>query len=78
MSVQMNQYSRLPVVPPHFSEAVNRNIVQSELEGGIYLRDVPPGTVLKVETESRSYTLRYMGSGQRFISGHPVFCPEPT
>jgi hypothetical protein len=63
---------------PHFSDGVNSNIVQSEIEGGVHLRDVQPGTVLEVETENRAYTIRYEGAGRAFISGHPVFCPEPT
>ncbi len=63
---------------PYLSDAVNRNIVQSEIEGGVHLRDVPPGTVLEVETENRAYKIRYEGLGRAFISGHPVFCPEPT
>jgi hypothetical protein len=63
---------------PYLSDAVNSNIVQSEIEGGVHLRDVLPGTVIEVETENRAYTIRYEGSGRAFISGHPVFCPEPT
>ncbi|HTS24829.1 MAG TPA: hypothetical protein VMH81_03085 [Bryobacteraceae bacterium] len=63
---------------PHLTDAVNRNIVQSEMEGGVHLRDVLPGTILEVETENRAYRIRYEGCGRAFISGHPVFCPEPT
>ena len=63
---------------PHLSDAVNGNIVQSEIEGGVHLRDVEPGTVLEVETENRAYTIRYQGLGLALISGHPVFCPEPV
>ncbi len=63
---------------PHFSDVVNGNIVQSEVEGGVHLRDVLPGTVIEVETENRAYTIRYEGCGRALISGHPVFCPEPT
>ena len=63
---------------PHLSDAVNHNIVQSEIEGGVHLRDVLPGTVLEVETENRAYTIQYQGLGQALISGHPVFCPEPV
>jgi hypothetical protein len=63
---------------PHFSDAVNCNIVRSEIEGGVHLRDVRPGTVLEVETENRAYTIRYQGDNQALISGHPVFCPEPV
>src|SRR5579864_8583886 len=68
----------LYVPSPHLCDAVNRRIVQSEIEGGVHLRDVTPGTVLEVKTQNRSYTLQYRGSGQALISGHPVFCPEPT
>jgi len=63
---------------PHLSDVVNHNIVQSEVEGGVHLRDVMPGTVLEVETENRAYTIQYKGLGQALISGHPIFFPEPV
>ncbi len=63
---------------PYFDETVNRNIVQSQIEGGVHLSHVLPGTVLEVETQNRAYTIRYEGSGLALISGHPVFCPEPV
>jgi hypothetical protein len=63
---------------PHLSDAVNHNIIRSEIEGGVHLRDIEPGTVLEVKTENRAYTIQYEGSGQAWISGHPVFCPEPV
>jgi hypothetical protein len=64
---------------PHanLDEAVNSHIVQSEIEGGVHLRDVLPGTVLEVTTQNRAYTILYKGWDQALISGHPVFCPEP-
>src|SRR5580693_5563757 len=62
---------------PHLADFVNSRIVQSEIEGGVHLRDVLPGTILEVRTQNREYTLQYKGSGQAMISGHPVFCPEP-
>lgn len=74
----------LPEIPqlfvpnPHLADCVNGNIVQSEIEGGVHLRDVAPGTVLEIETENRAYTIQYQGQGQALISGHPVFCPEPV
>jgi hypothetical protein len=71
-------HPRLFQPSPHFCDAVNSSIVESEIEGGVHLRDVLPGTVLEVETENRAYTIRYEGSGRALISGHPVFCPEPT
>ncbi len=63
---------------PHLDDSVNRRIVASEIEGGVHLRDVAPGTVLEVKTRNRSYTIRYEGLGTALISGHPVFCPEPV
>jgi hypothetical protein len=57
---------------------VNRNFVQSQIEGGVNLSRLAPGTVLEVETQNRAYTIDYRGSGQALISGHPVFCPEPV
>jgi hypothetical protein len=63
---------------PHLSDGVNHRILQSEIEGGVHLRNVLPGTVLEVRTQNRAYTLRYQGDNQAFISGHPVFCPEPV
>ena len=46
---------------PHLSDAVNRRIVQSEIEGGVHLGDLSPGAVLEVETENRAYTMEYRG-----------------
>jgi len=63
---------------PHLADSVNCRIVQSEIEGGVHLSDVLPGTVLEVQTQNRAYTILYQGLGQALISGHPVFCPEPV
>jgi len=41
-----------PFTPhPNFSDGVNRNIVQSEIEGGVYLDGLSEGAVLEVETQ---------------------------
>lgn len=63
---------------PHLSDVVNRRIIQSEVEGGVHLDHLPTGSVLEIETENRSYTMEYCGLNQAMLSGHPVFCPEPT
>jgi hypothetical protein len=70
--------TQLFVPNEHLDDTVNERIVQSEIEGGVHLHDVTPGTVLEVMTQNRSYTLEYKGSGEAMISGHPVFCPEPV
>ncbi len=63
---------------PNFSSAVNHNLAQSEIEGGVHLRNVPPDTVLEVETMNHVYTIIHQGRGKALISGHPKFCPDPV
>src|ERR1700678_1017305 len=66
------------VANPHFSDSVNRNIIRSEIEGGVYLGDLPPGSVLSIQTKNRVYQMVVLEDGAALISGHPEFCPEPT
>ena len=65
---------------PHvnLSDFVNRNIIRSEIEGGVYLKDLPEQSTLQVETTNRAYTLVVQRDGQALIWGHPQFCPEPV
>lgn len=63
---------------PNLSDEVNHNIAQSEIEGGVYLKDLPDQTTLEIETQNRSYVLVSRGDGQALLSGHPEFCPEPV
>lgn len=68
-----------PFAPhPNFSDAVNRGIIQSEIEGGVHLRDLPPQSVLSVQTMNRVYRIVVLGEGTALISGHPDFCPAPA
>src|SRR5438128_10935916 len=62
---------------PNLSDEVNRNILQSEIEGGVFLRDLPPSTVLQIHTQHHCYTMLLLGDGHALISGHPQYCPEP-
>ena len=57
---------------------MNRNVVQSEIEGGVSLNDVPQDAVLEVQTQNHVYTIINKGWGKALISGHPDFCPEPV
>ncbi len=70
----------VPFFIPHanLSDEVNRHIVQSEIEGGVYLHDLPPATVLQIQTQHHCYTAVLLEDGSALISGHPEFCPEPT
>ena len=65
---------------PHrnFDDPVNGNLIRAEIEGGVHLRDVPPGAVLVVETQNRRYTIVKTGDAKVWISGHPFFCPDPV
>src|SRR5271168_1124151 len=65
---------------PHasLSDEVNRNIVQSEIEGGVFLEGLPPDTVLHIRTQHHFYTALLLGEGLALISGHPRYCPQPV
>jgi hypothetical protein len=63
---------------PCFPDSVNDAIVRSEIEGGVYLKDLAPGSALSVETMNRVYEIEVLEDGTTLISGHPEFCPEPT
>lgn len=63
---------------PNLSDKVNRNIVGSEIEGGVYLNHVASDTRLEVETQNRRYMLWVRENGEVLIWGHPVYCPAPT
>ncbi|MGA9526962.1 MAG: hypothetical protein WBS24_02470 [Terriglobales bacterium] len=62
---------------PNLSDEVNHQIVQSEIEGGVFLPDLPPATVLQIQTQHHCYTAVLLDNGSVLISGHPEFCPEP-
>ena len=79
MDVQTTvQIPNLFVANPHFSDSVNRNIIGSEIEGGVYLRDLAPGSVLSLQTRNRIYKVVVLDDETALISGHPEFCPEPA
>ena len=63
---------------PNLSNEVNRNIVQSEVEGGVFLRDLAPATALQIQTQHHCYTLVLVGDSSALISGHPQYCPRPV
>jgi hypothetical protein len=62
----------------HFCDTINRNIVRSEVEGGVYLPHLPPGAAVEVETMNHTYRLVSCGDNDALICGHPTFCPEPV
>jgi len=63
---------------PNLGDEVNRNVAQSEIEGGVFLHDLPPATVLEIETQNHCYQVVLLDDNNVLISGHPKYCPEPT
>jgi len=63
---------------PNLADEVNRGIIQSEIEGGVFLNDLPPSTVLEIQTMHHRYTAVLLGGSEALLSGHPEFCPEPV
>jgi hypothetical protein len=63
---------------PNLSDKVNGGIIQSEIEGGVFLHDLPPSTVLEIQTMHHCYRAVLLGGSDAMISGHPEFCPEPV
>jgi hypothetical protein len=65
---------------PHenLSDRINGNIIRSEIEGGVDLRQLPPESKLKVETRNRAYTIVMKRDCNALISGHPDYCPSPV
>jgi hypothetical protein len=74
----MIETSTMFVPHQNLSDQVNGNIIRSEIEGGVYLRDLPDTSTLEVITQNRGYTLVIGRDGEAWISGHPEFCPEPV
>ena len=63
---------------PNLSDEVNGHIVGSEIEGGVFLRDLPSATVLQIQTQHHCYTALLLGDRSALISGHPQYCPQPV
>ena len=62
----------------HVGDRERSRIVQSEIEGGVFLPDLPRHTVLEIHTKNRCYTAVLLGRGEALISGHPEYCPRPV
>lgn len=63
---------------PHLSDEVNHNLVRSEIEGGVRLQDLKPGSHLEVYTQHTCYELVVLSGNVVMISGHPLYCPQPV
>jgi hypothetical protein len=69
-----------PLFRPHenLSDEVNRKLVQSEIEGGVRLQDLEPGSMLRLHTENTCYEIIVLHGGSAYLSGHPLYCPQPV
>jgi hypothetical protein len=75
------QIAGLPTVAiPHgnLCAEINRSLAGSEIEGGLYLSDLPYGARLELATVHHTYWLVNHGAGRALISGHPQYCPIPV
>ncbi len=63
---------------PNYGDRVNRNMVQSESEGGVFLDNQLEAAIPEIETHRRFLTIVNSGRGQALILDHPEFCPVPT
>src|SRR5437868_13940910 len=63
---------------PNLSDTINSQIVESEIEGGVYLDRMLPGEILEIQTRDWTCRLEYLGDYRAAVSGHARFCPEPV
>jgi hypothetical protein len=63
---------------PNLSDDVNRKIVQSEVEGGVFLSSLRPRTVLHIQTCHHCYTAVLLKDNLVLLWGHPEICPRPV
>ena len=63
---------------PNLSDDVNRKIVQSEVEGGVFLANLKPRTVLQIQTCHHCYTAVLVRENMVLLWGHPEICPRPV
>ena len=68
----------LLVASPYLGDGVNHALIQSEIEGGVNLHDLPHSTVLEIQTENHVYTAIIKRHTKALLWGHPDLCPEPV
>jgi hypothetical protein len=60
------------------SPEIRHNIAKSAIDGGVWLKDVPVGTALLIQTQNTAYELRRESDNAWLIRGHARFCPTWT
>lgn len=64
----------------HLHSSILKAISDSDKAGGVYLKDLKPGSILEVKTRNTTYEIRHDPDqeGQWMIHGHPKYCPDWT
>jgi len=77
---QLPRFQRPRLFRPHpnLSDEVNRHLVQSQIEGGVRVEDLVPGSRLQVKTQNTCYRILILFGAMALITGHPLFCPRPV
>jgi len=52
-------------------------MISSEVFQGVDLKSLRAGSLIDVQTNSRSYRIEFLGGNAIRISGHPDYCPDP-
>ena len=65
---------------PHenLSDEINLNIMQSEKDGGIFLKDMKIGSIIKVQTQNTLYIIKKISDKEYEINGNKTYCPVST
>ena len=66
----------VPIIPG-LSDEINKDILMSELMGGVYLDDVPTGKHIYMQTKNTKYVIVKVGEDW-YIQGNEKYCAEPT
>ena len=59
--------SRLFRLHENLSKKVNRNLVQSEIDGGVRLQDLELGSMLQVHTQNTCYEIVVLHGGLAYL-----------
>jgi hypothetical protein len=60
------------------ADDINDGIVQSGFDDGVRLDALQRWTILRIQTQSRVYTMMFCGDNDALIWGHPELCPDPV
>ncbi len=62
---------------PNLGKEINDFISEAELQGGLWLKDIPLGTTILIQTKHSQYQVEHRAEDEWFISGNQRFCVTP-